>query len=143
MPRTSTVDFRVNWKYTLLMSIFPKGDGLSFELWVVEGLTLERCSTFGTKDKLEPKGVYLLVINEIVKGTLEKRAESLDEVLLEITPTLCTFGRCSFEPSFSDSFQTLSVGPPKKEILRNSLRSCPLISNVESSGQVNLLLVLF
>ncbi|GJU99308.1 hypothetical protein Tco_1328579 [Tanacetum coccineum] len=24
------------------------------ELWVVEGLTLERCSTFGKKDKLEP-----------------------------------------------------------------------------------------
>ncbi|GJV78151.1 hypothetical protein Tco_1509735 [Tanacetum coccineum] len=40
--------------------------GLSFEygcasfeawLWVVEGLTLERCSTFGKKDKLEPSYV--------------------------------------------------------------------------------------
>ncbi|GJY66133.1 hypothetical protein Tco_0468371 [Tanacetum coccineum] len=27
------------------------------ELWVVEGLTLERCSTFGKKDKLEPSYV--------------------------------------------------------------------------------------
>ncbi|GKE55376.1 hypothetical protein Tco_1494561, partial [Tanacetum coccineum] len=26
-------------------------------LWVVEGLTLERCSTFGKKDKLEPSYV--------------------------------------------------------------------------------------
>ncbi|GJU79358.1 hypothetical protein Tco_1276428 [Tanacetum coccineum] len=38
---------------------------------------------------------------------------------------------------------TLSVGPPEKEILRNSLRSYPLISNVGLSRQVNLLLVLF
>ncbi|GJX76006.1 putative ribonuclease H-like domain-containing protein [Tanacetum coccineum] len=38
---------------------------------------------------------------------------------------------------------TLSVGPPEKEILRNSLRSCPLTSNVELLGHVNLLLVLF
>ncbi|GKB99436.1 hypothetical protein Tco_0985573 [Tanacetum coccineum] len=30
---------------------------------------------------------------------------------------------------------TLSVGSPEKEILCNSLRSCPLISNVELSGQ--------
>ncbi|GJV22235.1 hypothetical protein Tco_1371255 [Tanacetum coccineum] len=30
----------------------------------------------------------------------------------------------------------LLVGPPEKEILRNSLRSFPLISNVELSGQV-------
>ncbi|GJU05807.1 hypothetical protein Tco_1122237 [Tanacetum coccineum] len=37
----------------------------------------------------------------------------------------------------------LSVGPPEKEILRNSLRSCPLNSNVELSKKVNLLLVLF
>ncbi|GJZ49602.1 hypothetical protein Tco_0603792 [Tanacetum coccineum] len=37
----------------------------------------------------------------------------------------------------------LSVGPPEKEILRNSLRSCPLISNVALSRQVNLLHVLF
>ncbi|GJW36836.1 hypothetical protein Tco_0059756 [Tanacetum coccineum] len=52
------------------------------------------------------EGVYLLVIIEIVKGTLEKSAESPDEVLLEITPSFRTFGRCSFEPSISDSFQS-------------------------------------
>ncbi|GJW79257.1 hypothetical protein Tco_0140939 [Tanacetum coccineum] len=77
-----------------------------------------------------------------MKGTLEKRAESPDEVLPEITPAFGPFGRCSFEPSLSDSFQALSVGPPEKEILRNSLRSCPLTSNVELSGQVDLFLVL-
>ncbi|GJV27241.1 retrovirus-related pol polyprotein from transposon TNT 1-94, partial [Tanacetum coccineum] len=71
------------------------------------------------------------------------RAESSDEVLLEITPAFRTFGRCSFEPSLSESFHTLSVGPPEKEILCNSIRSCPLISKVELSGQVNLLLLLF
>ncbi|GJW98446.1 hypothetical protein Tco_0180254 [Tanacetum coccineum] len=50
------------------------------------------------------EGVYLLMIIEIMKGTPEKRAESPDEVLLEITPAFCTFGQCSFKPSFSDSF---------------------------------------
>ncbi|GKA59202.1 hypothetical protein Tco_0758515 [Tanacetum coccineum] len=35
----------------------------------------------------------------------EKRAESPDDVLLEITLAFCTFGRCSFEPSLSDSFK--------------------------------------
>ncbi|GKF36245.1 hypothetical protein Tco_0113003, partial [Tanacetum coccineum] len=59
------------------------------------------------------------------------RAESLDEVLLEITLAFRTFGR------------SLSVGPPEKEILCNTLRSCPFVSNVELSGQVTLLLVLF
>ncbi|GKA31923.1 hypothetical protein Tco_0718290 [Tanacetum coccineum] len=76
-------------------------------------------------------------------GWMIARAESSDEVLLEITPAFRAFSRCSLKPSFSDSFQTLSVRPPEKEILRNSLRSCPLTSNVKSSGQVNLLLVLF
>ncbi|GKD12551.1 hypothetical protein Tco_1196958 [Tanacetum coccineum] len=71
------------------------------------------------------------------------RAESPDEVLLEITPLFRIFERSSFEPSLSDSFQTLSVGPPEKEILRDSLRSCPLTSNVELSGQANLFLVFF
>ncbi|GJS98337.1 ribonuclease H-like domain-containing protein [Tanacetum coccineum] len=66
-----------------------------------------------------------------MKGTLEKRAKSSDEVLFQITPAFRTFGRL------------LSVGPPEKEILRNSHRSCPLISNVELSGQASLFLVLF
>ncbi|GJV20461.1 hypothetical protein Tco_1369481 [Tanacetum coccineum] len=69
-----------------------------------------------------------------------RRAESPDEVLLEITPAFCTFNKGSFEPSLSDAFQ---FGPLEKEILRNSLRSCPLTSNVELSGKVNLPLVLF
>ncbi|GJU86961.1 hypothetical protein Tco_1294507 [Tanacetum coccineum] len=38
---------------------------------------------------------------------------------------------------------SLSVGPPEKEIFRNSLRSCPLTSNVELSGWAKLFLVLF
>ncbi|GJX80471.1 hypothetical protein Tco_0328620 [Tanacetum coccineum] len=50
-----------------------------------------------------------------------RRAESPDEVLIEITLAFCTFDRCSFEPSLSDSFQTLSDGPPEKEILRLEL----------------------
>ncbi|GKC04900.1 hypothetical protein Tco_0996510 [Tanacetum coccineum] len=79
--------------------------------------------------------VYLLVIIEIVKRTLEKRAVYPDEVLLEITPVHCTFGR-SISSTLLICSTTLSVGLPEKEILRNSLRSCPLISNVESSGQV-------
>ncbi|GKE46579.1 hypothetical protein Tco_1477837 [Tanacetum coccineum] len=37
----------------------------------------------------------------------------------------------------------LSVGLPEKEIFCNSVRSCPLTSNVELSGRVKLLLVLF
>ncbi|GKA55263.1 hypothetical protein Tco_0754212 [Tanacetum coccineum] len=61
----SMVDFRGNRNTTCEMS-FSLRWGLSFEygcasfeawLWVVEGLTLERCSTFGKKDKLEPSYV--------------------------------------------------------------------------------------
>ncbi|GJW49411.1 hypothetical protein Tco_0090762 [Tanacetum coccineum] len=41
--------------YTIKYSIHPGADTML--LWVVEGLTLERCSTFGKKDKLEPSYV--------------------------------------------------------------------------------------
>ncbi|GJV84920.1 retrovirus-related pol polyprotein from transposon TNT 1-94 [Tanacetum coccineum] len=66
-----------------------------------------------------------------VGWTIARRAESPDEVLLEITLAFCSFGR------------SLLDGPPEKEILCNSLRIYPLTSNVELSIQVNLLLVLF
>ncbi|GJW03871.1 hypothetical protein Tco_1562727 [Tanacetum coccineum] len=66
MLRTSMVDFRGNWNTHFREMSFSLRWGLSFEygcasfeawLWVVEGLTLERCSTFGKKDKLEPSYV--------------------------------------------------------------------------------------
>ncbi|GJU21939.1 retrovirus-related pol polyprotein from transposon TNT 1-94 [Tanacetum coccineum] len=55
-------NFRGNWNTHFRKMSFSLRWGLSFEygcasfeawLWVVEGLTLERCSTFGKKDKLE------------------------------------------------------------------------------------------
>ncbi|GJV82702.1 hypothetical protein Tco_1522600 [Tanacetum coccineum] len=39
-----------------------------------------------------------------VGWTIARRAESPDEVLLEITPALRRFGRCSFEPYPGESF---------------------------------------
>ncbi|GKA63944.1 hypothetical protein Tco_0763550 [Tanacetum coccineum] len=66
LPETSMVDFRGNWNTHFREMSFSLRWGLSFEygcasfeawLWVVEGLTLERCSTFGKKDKLEPSYV--------------------------------------------------------------------------------------
>ncbi|GJW09582.1 integrase, catalytic region, zinc finger, CCHC-type containing protein [Tanacetum coccineum] len=65
-PETSMVDFRGNWNTHFREMSFSLRWGLSFEygcasfeawLWVVEGLTLERCSTFRKKDKLEPSYV--------------------------------------------------------------------------------------
>ncbi|GJV81817.1 putative reverse transcriptase domain-containing protein [Tanacetum coccineum] len=46
-------EFSIRW------GIYSRYGCASFEawLWVVEGLTLERCSTFGKKDKLEPSYV--------------------------------------------------------------------------------------
>ncbi|GKB18438.1 hypothetical protein Tco_0852361 [Tanacetum coccineum] len=60
-PETSMVDFRGNWNTHFREMSFSLRWGLSFEygcasfeawLWVVEGLTSERCSMFGKKDKL-------------------------------------------------------------------------------------------
>ncbi|GJX96118.1 hypothetical protein Tco_0351916, partial [Tanacetum coccineum] len=42
-------------------------------LWVVEGLTLERCSTFGTKDKLEPSYVGTFEIFGYIGPTIRLR----------------------------------------------------------------------
>ncbi|GKA56307.1 putative reverse transcriptase domain-containing protein, partial [Tanacetum coccineum] len=43
------------------------------ELWVVEGLTLERCSTFGKKDKLEPSYVGTFEIFGYIGPTVRLR----------------------------------------------------------------------
>ncbi|GJS02655.1 putative reverse transcriptase domain-containing protein [Tanacetum coccineum] len=64
--RTCMVVFERYWNTHFRKLRFSLRWGLSFEygcasfeawLWVVEGLTLERCSTFGKKDKLEPSYV--------------------------------------------------------------------------------------
>ncbi|GKE39532.1 hypothetical protein Tco_1462937 [Tanacetum coccineum] len=74
---------------------------------------------------------HLLAIPSSVRGNTCTRVDSWALNMLAISSTLLM---CSI---------ALSVGLPEKETLRNSLRIFPLISNVESSGQVNLLLVLF
>ncbi|GJV20781.1 hypothetical protein Tco_1369801 [Tanacetum coccineum] len=44
-------------KYLAYLEVDVEYQGSLGLLWVVEGLTLERCSTFGKKDKLEPSYV--------------------------------------------------------------------------------------
>ncbi|GJS82111.1 hypothetical protein Tco_0748652 [Tanacetum coccineum] len=58
--------------------------GKECRLWVVEGLTLERCSTFGKKDKLEPSYVgpfeILGWIGPIVRAKWPRVVKSQDEI---------------------------------------------------------------
>ncbi|GJS81987.1 hypothetical protein Tco_0748528 [Tanacetum coccineum] len=67
---------------------------------------------------------HILAIPSRVRGNTCTRVDSWALNMLAISSTLLM---CSI---------ALSVGLPEKETLRNSLRIFPLISNVESSGQV-------
>ncbi|GKF07447.1 hypothetical protein Tco_0041671, partial [Tanacetum coccineum] len=73
---------------------------------------------------------HLLATPTRVRGNTRKRSESF---LLNRLPTLSTFLICSIAFSFE---------LPKKVVLRNSLKNCPLISNVAFSGLLILLRVL-
>ncbi|GJX61552.1 hypothetical protein Tco_0294452 [Tanacetum coccineum] len=86
MLRTSMVDFRGNWNTHFREMSFSLRWGLSFEygcasfeawVWVVEGLTLERYSTFGKKDKLERSKLFVELMDKRKKHFAKIRAKEI------------------------------------------------------------------